>query len=123
MLIIEDRTIKIHRGDEGTIVYDIFVSDSERYMFQIGDRINFTVFEKKGYDKNPILKKEILINEEKQEVEIVLNKEDTTIGESDNKPKTYWYEISLNNTQTTNGYDSNDGPAEFIILPAKGGVN
>lgn len=123
MLTIEDRTIKIHRGDEGTIIYDIFISDTQHYIFQIGDKVKFRVFEKKGYDKRPILEKEILIDEEKQEVEIVLNREDTTIGESDNKPKICWYEISLNDIQTTNGYSSNDGPAEFIILPAKGGEN
>lgn len=123
MLTIEDRTIKIHRGDEGTIIYDIFVSDTQHYTFQIGDKVKFTVFEKKGYDKRPVFQKEVIINEEKQEVEIIINSEDTLIGKSDNKPITYWYEISLNDVQTTNGYSSDDGPAEFIILPAKGGEN
>lgn len=121
MINIEGRTIYVHRGDKGTINYTIQISDTELYQFKVGDKVEFTIFEKKGYDKAPVLNKIININKVSTEVEINLTEEDTTIGEIANKPITYWYEISLNGNDTTNGYDYEEGAAEFILLPAKGG--
>lgn len=121
MLIVDDdgRTIRVHRGDEGTIVFNIPLNETEFYKFQVGDIIEFTVFEKNGYDKTPVVEKKIEISKETENVDIVLTKEDTAIGQPSNKVSVFWYEISLNGIQTTIGYDEDEKAAEFRILPAK----
>mgnify|MGYP004463651361 FL=1 len=120
MINVDERKIIVHRGDTGEIAYSIDVTDEELYEFKVGDKIEFTVFEKNGYDKTPVLYKEIEVEKVCTEVKIPLTKKDMTIGEPQNKPKTYWYEISLNGVDTTNGYDYEEGAAELILLPAKG---
>lgn len=121
MLKIKDGIIQIHRGDKGVINYSIDLEDNTQYTFKLGDVVEFTVFEKKGYNKTPVIDKIIKITEESKEVEIVLTEKDTKIGEPQNKPVTYWYEISLNENNTINGYDYEEGALEFILLPAKAG--
>lgn len=119
--ISEDgRTIFVSRGDAGTIKFSIPLSETENYEFQNGDKIQFRIFEKKGYDKGPLLEKEITVNSNTEEVDIVLTEEDTTFGPKINKATTYWYEIALNETKTTLGFDET-GPAELILFPAKAG--
>ena len=117
MIEIEGKTIRISRGDSGTIKLTIPLSDTENYEFQAGDKVQFRVFEKKNYN-NVFLDKEINIEEITSVIDICLTEKDTSIGEVINKPITYWYEISLNETQTVVGYDD-DGPAEFILYPAQ----
>lgn len=114
----DGRTITVHRGDRGILAYSIPLSDTENFKFERNDIIKFTVFEKKGYDKSPVLVKEVKVSENTEEVLIELTSEDTNLGDVSNKPVTYWYEISLNNNQTTLGYDKEDGAAELILLPA-----
>lgn len=116
--INDGKTIRAHRGDTGILAYSIPVSNTENYKFQKGDTIQFIVFEKKGYDKDPVLKKEIKVEEECEEVLIKLDSKDTALGEKSNKTIVFWYEISLNNTETTLGYEDDNGAAEFRILPA-----
>lgn len=121
----DGKTIRVHRGDAGILAYSIPLSDTENYQFQQGDTIEFTVFEKKGYDKAPVLSKEIAVEESCEEVLIKLDSNDTSLGEKTNKTAVYWYEISLNKKQTTLGYDDEEGAAEFRILPAyveEGGI-
>lgn len=117
MIEIEGKTIRISRGDSGTIKLTIPLSDTENYEFQVGDKVQFRVFEKKNYN-NVFLDKEINIEEITSVIDICLTEKDTSIGEVINKPITYWYEISLNETQTVVGYDD-DGPAELILYPAQ----
>lgn len=116
MIEIEGKTIRISRGDSGTIKLTIPLSDTENYEFQVGDKVQFRVFEKKNYN-NVFLDKEINIEEITSVIDICLTEKDTSIGEIINKPVTYWYEISLNETQTVVGYDD-EGPAELILYPA-----
>lgn len=73
-----------------------------------------------GYDKKIIIEKEVEVYEKCEKVNIPLLEEDTAAIENLNKPITCWYEIDLNNKQTIIGYDD-DGPAEIIFYPAKGG--
>lgn len=117
MIEIEGKTIRISRGDSGTIKLTIPLSDTENYEFQVGDKVQFRVFEKKNYN-NVFLDKEINIEEITSAIDICLTEKDTSIGEVINKPVTYWYEISLNETQTVVGYDD-DGAAELILYPAQ----
>ena len=116
MIEIEGKTIIISRGDSGTIKLTIPLSDTENYEFQVGDKVQFRVFEKKNYN-NVFLDKEINIEEITSVIDICLTEKDTSIGEIINKPVTYWYEISLNETQTVVGYDD-EGAAELILYPA-----
>lgn len=117
----DKRTIRVHRGDAGTLVFNIPINDTEYYKFQPGDKVQFMVFEEKGYDKEPVLSKEVEITEETEIVEITLNEQDTTLGEPLNKVAVYWYEVSLNEVQTVLGYDEEEQAAEYRILPARGG--
>ena len=109
-----------YRGDKGTLEYSI-EEDEELYEFQQGDEIEFTIFENKGYTKEPVLNKIIIPTPGETSVNIEFTSEETTLGEPDNKAVTYWYEIALNGDETVNGYDPDDGPLEFILLPAKAG--
>ena len=72
---------------------------------------------KKDYN-NILMDKEVVVDKATNEVDICILEKDSTIGETINKPQTYWYEISLNENQTIIGYDEN-GPAELILYPAQ----
>ena len=50
MIEIEGKTIRISRGDSGTIKLTIPLSDTENYEFQVGDKVQFRAFEKKNYN-------------------------------------------------------------------------
>lgn len=109
-----DGTISINRGDTGTIT--VTANDGE-YEFQPGDVITLRIFEKKGYDKEPFLKKSIEVSKIADEVDIILTEDDTLFCQETNKGITYWYSISLNEDVIV-GYDE-DGAKQFIIYPAK----
>lgn len=47
MFEIENKTIKISRGDNGNIELSIPLSDTQSYIFNIGDKVQFRVFQKK----------------------------------------------------------------------------
>lgn len=115
MLKIEsDGTISLNRGDKGTIT--VTANDGE-YEFQSGDVITLRIFEKKGYNKEPLLEKSIEVSKIVDEVDLILTEEDTLFCQEINKGITYWYSISLNEDVIV-GYDE-DGPKQFIIYPAK----
>ena len=117
----ELQRILAYRGDKGTLEYSIKNDDDTDYTFQQGDEIEFTVFENKGYNKLPVLSKKIIPTPGETSVNIELISEDTQWNEPQNKAVTYWYEIALNGDETVNGYESDDGALEFILLPAKAG--
>lgn len=111
MFKIENKTIKINRGDIGTITLTI-----PDHIFQKGDVITLGVYTKKGLQKESKLLKNVVVEEATASVDIPLTKEDTTIDEIQNKPITYWYEIQLNHEQTVVGYDD-ESTADFILYP------
>lgn len=90
------------------------------YQFQIGDKITFNIYEKNGYNKDPLLKKEINVTSMGSSIDIPLLEKDTTFTNSINKETIFWYDITLNNNQTIVCYNE-DGAKEFILYPAKGG--
>lgn len=89
------------------------------YQFQVGDKIKFNIYEKKGYDIEPLKSKVITIQSASYECEIPLYEADTTFGDLSNKPITYWYDITLNEDMTIICYNE-EGAQEFIQYPAKG---
>lgn len=89
------------------------------YEFVIGDEIKLNIYERNGYDKEPLKSKLVVVETEETSVDIPLTEEDTTFGTIPNKPITYWYDVTLNNNQTVVCYNE-DGAKEFIMYPAKG---
>lgn len=89
------------------------------YLFQMGDKIIFNIYEKNGYGKDPLMTKEIEVAETTEIVDIPLTEEDTTFGNPVNKATIFWYDITLNSNLTVVCYNE-DGPKEFIEYPAKG---
>ena len=114
----DDLSIHVTRGDIGLLGITAKNEDESDYVFQIGDIVRLGVFEKKKFSSIK-LQKEITVQEQGTEVQISLNKEDTTIGNIINAPVDYWYEIQLNpetNPQTIIGYDEN-GAKIFRLYP------
>ncbi len=111
MFQIRNNNIYLTRGDKATITLSI-----EDYTFKNGDLIQFKIYNKKQLNKEPILKKEITVTEEKEEIDISLTSKETKIGNIMNIPTEYWYEIELNNENTVIGYDNN-GPKLFVLYP------
>ena len=120
MFKIDGTTIHLTRGDACIISVgaNIFKSDGTKtpHEFVDGDVISFAIYDKKKFDKSPILLKEVINDSNKERINIPLNSSDTKIGDILNKPHVYWYEIQLNHNQTLIGFD-NDGAKEFILYP------
>lgn len=115
MLTIEGKQINITRGDTGTIKIKTKTS-SGYYTFSPNDVIEFKVYSKKAYQEQPVLYKKVILQEDTNEVEIDLTSSDTRIGDIENKPKEYWYEVQLNGNITLIGYDE-EGASIFNLLP------
>lgn len=132
MAIDEDgRTLHLTRGDATHEkynrlafcfpIYNTRTEETENYKFELDDKITFVVFEKKGYNKPELLKKEYTIRdlgytEPTEYPELILTEEDTKVFELENKRKTYWYDLILNDTTTIFGYDS-EGAEKLIVYP------
>ena len=122
MFKIVGTTIKVTRGDSGTVPIIAMNEDKTEYMFKAEEVVRFKVFEAKKCD-SVILQKELKIKTPTTKAEIELTKDDTKIGELISKPTTYWYEVELNpetNPQTIICYDDVDGPKLFILYPEGG---
>lgn len=117
LLINEDLSIFVTRGDAGAFAVETEV-DGEPYIFQVGEVVRLKVFEKKNCD-NVVLQKDIEIFEPTEEVKIILEENETRIGETISKPVDYWYEVELNpftRPQTIIGYDD-EGAKIFRLFP------
>ena len=116
--IDEEKTIHLTRGDTVTIVVTAQNDDGSNYEFQKGDTLRLKVMSKKKVEEI-VLTKDIVIDSNKESVEIELTSDETRIGDYINKPITYWYEVELNpdnNSTTIIGYDEN-GPKQFKLYP------
>lgn len=113
---VEEKELKITRGDKGIIELQIPIDDGY-YEFVVGDKIVFAVYEKEGLDKAPLLYLEQEVVVPGTTFDISLTKENTRqISPIINKEKEFWYEIELNGDQTVVGYDD-DGPKILILWP------
>ena len=113
----EDLSIYATRGD--IVFFSVAAEeDGKPYKFQPGDVVRFKVFGKKDAE-NVVLQRDFPVSEECEEVQIILTKADTKIGEVISKYKDYWYEVILNDDslpQTIIGYDE-DGAKLFRLFP------
>ena len=126
----DDNTIlEVTRGNTTNPFYRIAITfplwnfeteEEENYVFQLTDKITFSVYEKKGYTKKPIFTKSYLVsslyNEPTESVEIPLTDTDTNKFELLNKKRKYWYDIVLNDTTTILGFDEKGGK-QLIVYP------
>lgn len=124
MIKIEGKTIKVHRGDEGSVRYKIPITEANGvisyYKFKVGDIIRLSIFEKNSDYQTTIAESKVVVEIEQEEVVIPLTANETNIGIPSSRPVEYIYEISLNGVNTTTGYDDEDGALIYKILPAKG---
>lgn len=88
------------------------------YEFQEGDKITFSIYEKNGYNKEPVMTKDINVTAATYGVYVELTEADTAFNSPINKPTTFWYDVTLNDDLTIICYDENDAK-EFIQYPAK----
>lgn len=118
-VINNDMSIYVTRGDICFFTVSAEYDEDTAYKFQPGDILRMKVFEKKGCDR-VVLVKNITVEAEAEEVTISLTGSDTKIGGIIHKPAVYWYEIILHpdtNPQTIVGYDADEGPRLFVLLP------
>ena len=112
---IIDKEIHINRGDRLLIDFSI-ENGEDKYIFKDGDKIKFSIYEKKGMDKPPVLQKEFIPTVGSTILDIDIPGSEMKIGEMANKPIEYWYEIELNDDETIIGYDEN-GAKKLILYP------
>lgn len=110
------------------VIYDVNYNESEvtvdtlnivLYEFQIGDKLTFNIYNKKGYDEKTLMTKEVSVEQKGNSIDIPLTAKNTTFSNPINKATTFWYDITLNDSMTVIGFDENEAK-EFIMYPAKG---
>lgn len=114
------KNIYITRGDIATINVTATFNDGTEYKFKKDDIVRLNVFEKDN-SHSVVIKKDVVVEEEKTMVNIPLVSEDTRFGELISNPVDYWYEIIINPDtapQTIVGYL--DNPTIFRLLPEGG---
>ena len=121
MFIIDEdgTTLKVTRGQSGTITFGALTPEGEPYTFQAGDvlRLNVTKVNK---ENSVVMSVDTIIQEETTEATISITSFDSKIGTVINKPTDYWYDIELNPdsaiAQMLLGYDD-EGPKIFKLYP------
>lgn len=122
-VINEDLSIYLTRGDSAVFSVGATIGGTE-YTFKEGDVVRFKVFGKKNCD-DVVLKKDVVVGEATNLVQIALDSDETKIGDVISKPTDYWYEVELNPdtyAQTIIGYDE-DGAKIFKLYPEGGVTN
>lgn len=122
-VINEDLSIYLTRGDSAVFSVGANIGDTE-YTFKEGDVVRFKVFGKKDCE-DVVLKKDVVVGEATNLVQIALDSDETKIGDVISKPTDYWYEVELNPdtyAQTIIGYDE-DGAKIFKLYPEGGVTN
>jgi hypothetical protein len=116
-LINDDMSLYVTRGD--AVFFTVTAEENgANYVFQAGDVVRLKVTAKKD-SANVVLQKDFVVTEPREGVDIILNGNDTKIGDVISKPVDYWYEVEMNSfikPQTIIGYDD-DGAKIFKLFP------
>ena len=113
----------VTRGDRGSVYATaIDLVTNNPYTFQVGDKISFVVVPENGYSEGAVIRKDVIVTEETQEVEIPLTSEDTKIGDIIDEYEDYWYNVVLNDDITIIGSDDT-GEKVFRLYPEVGEGN
>ena len=130
----DNQNIEITRGDATQKdynvlafkfpIYNVETQQEEDYEFQPTDKITFVCFEKKGYTKEEIIRKNYLVSDlgyvqPTTIVELPLTSEDTKKFPLLNKGKKYWFDLVLNDEVTILGMDS-EGARTITVFPEVG---
>lgn len=119
----DTKTIHITRGDRGGInVTARNYETGERYNFPAGCKVSFVIVPQKGYTQGALLRKNVTVLEETDEVYIPLLEEDTKIGNMIDKKEKFWYNVVVNDDVTIIGSDQ-DGEKRVILYPEVGENN
>ncbi len=122
-IVNDDLSIYATRGD--IVFFSVSAEDNGfLYKFQPGDIVRMSIYGKKDAEA-VAMQKDFPITEVCERVFILLEEEDTKIGDSISKPKDYWYEVVLNPDtmpQTLIGYDE-DGAKIFKLFPESEEIN
>lgn len=115
--INDDLSIYLTRGD--IAFFTVTAEENDKlHVFLPNDVVRFKVTERRNCE-NVVMQKDFLVKTETDRVEIVLDENDTKIGDVISKPTDYWYEVELNpftNPQTIIGYDE-DGAKILKLFP------
>ena len=115
-----NKNIYLTRGDYATINVKAKNIDGTDYTFKKDEVVRFNVFSRNACH-DIVIRKDIVIEEDKDTVSINLTSAETRFGELINKPVDYWYEIIINPDtapQTIVGYL--EYPTIFRLLPEGG---
>lgn len=123
MFAIDQATnsISVTRGDVACFFVTAKDEEGNPYTFQPGDVVRLNIHVAKDC-ANVVLLKDFRIGAAADKVEIFLSGTETKIGDIINKPKSYWYDVSLNPDsmpQTLIGYDKKG--AKLITIYPEGG--
>lgn len=121
MFIIDEdgTTLKVTRGQSGSITFGALTPEGEPYTFVAGDVVRLNVT-KEGKENMVVMSVDTIVKEDTKEVTISITSFDSKIGTVINKPTDYWYDIELNPdssiAQMLLGYDD-EGPKIFKLYP------
>ena len=127
MFIIDEdgTTLKVTRGQSGSITFGALTPEGEPYTFVAGDVVRLNVT-KEGKENMVVMSVDTIVEEDTEEVTISITSFDSKIGTVINKPTDYWYDIELNPdsslaqmlsiAQMLLGYDD-EGPKIFKLYP------
>lgn len=124
-VINDDMSVYVTRGDICFFTVSAVTSEGNPFSFVEGDILRLKISAKKDCEA-VVLVKDYTIETQCEEIVLSLTGKDTKIGSVISKPVTYWYEICLNpdtNPQTIVGYDDEDGPKIFVLLPEARDMN
>lgn len=116
--IDDEKTIHITRGDATNDLNKLTISYDD-YEFKTNDKLKLVVVEKKGYTEKIVFEKEQTVLSASSSVDFALTSTETKSFPLENKKKTYWYDIRLNDDTTIIGYDE-ENAKKLIVYP--GGV-
>ncbi|MBO6244199.1 MAG: hypothetical protein J6O41_06525 [Clostridia bacterium] len=116
--IDDEKTIHITRGDATNDLNKLTISYDD-YEFKANDKLKLVVVEKKGYTEKIVFEKEQTVLSASSSVDFALTSTETKSFPLENKKKTYWYDIRLNDDTTIIGYDE-ENAKKLIVYP--GGV-
>lgn len=116
---IKNNTIEITRGN--SLSLDVSIKNgNDDYIFQNDDKLGIAIYNKYGLNQNSLASKIVTANGGESTIRISLTSDEMKIGPMENRPITYWYEITLNG-ETVLGYDENG--AKLLILYPEGTAN
>ena len=113
---ITNNTIKINRGN--SLSLDTSIDNAgEDYVYKEGDIVGISIYNVNSLNQPSVLSKNVNAVAGNTEVNITLTDEEMKLGQPQNYPINYWYEITLNG-ETVLGFDENG--AKILILYPEG---